>query len=427
MSLAVFLDRDGVINEADGFVIKPEEIKIIPGASDGIKLLNSLNMKVIVITNQPQVARGLCSEEDIQCINKKIQEELLKDGAKIDAFYYCPHHPETHHKDIPKHAVKYRVDCECRKPKIGMLLEAAKEFEIDLSNSFVIGDRTVDIKSGHVAGCKTILVKTGMGGNDKKYDTNPDFVVADLNAAANLIKDIVSMKTLILAGGRGERLKPLTDTLPKPMVPLSGKPLIEHLIELSRKHGIKNIVISGHYLFSKLIDYFGDGSNFGVKIEYVDDGDVPLGSGGAVKKSSFILPENFIVLSGDVFTNINLWELAKFHFNKGGVATLVVRETDHPHDSDIVEIDENQKAVSFYSKKSSYKVGNMASTGLLVLNKQLVNSIPEKSNLESDVIAVAIKSNDIYCFLNKKYYIKDMGTPERLKTVQEDVKRLGLI
>lgn len=427
MSLAAFLDRDGVINEADGFVSRPEDVRIINGAVDGIRLLNSLGMKVIVITNQPQVARGMCTEEDVEKINRKISDDVSKADGKIDAFYYCPHHPETHHKDIPENAKKYRKECECRKPKTGMLLQAAKDFGIDLTNSFVIGDRTVDVKSGHNAGCKTILVKTGLAGQDRKFEAEPDFVAADLHAAATLIKDVFSIKTLILAGGKGERLRPLTEHIPKPMIPINGKPLLEHLVELSKKYGIRNVVISGHYLFEKIKEHFEDGSKFDVKIEYVDDGDLPLGSGGAVKKSSSILPENFIVLSGDVFTNMNLWELVKFHFNKGGIATLVVRETDHLHDSDIIEIDEDQKAVSFYSKTSSDKVGNMASTGLFILNKRLVNSIPENSNLESDVIAPSINSNDIYCYLNKKYYIKDIGTPERLKTVQEDVEKLWLL
>ncbi|MBS3053307.1 MAG: HAD-IIIA family hydrolase [Candidatus Aenigmarchaeota archaeon] len=427
MSLAAFLDRDGVINEADGFVSRPEDVRIINGAVDGIRLLNSLGMKVIVVTNQPQVARGMCTEEDVEKINGRISDDVSRAGGKIDAFYYCPHHPETHHEDIPENAKRYRKECECRKPKTGMLLQAAKDFGIDLTNSFVIGDRTVDVKSGHNAGCRTVLVKTGLAGNDKKYEAEADFVSNDLLAAAKLIKDLVSMKTLILAGGRGERLRPLTDDLPKPMIPIHGKPLIEHLIELSKKHGIENIVISGHYLFGKLMDYFGDGSRFGVKIEYVDDGAVPLGSGGAVKKCEKLLPENFVVFSGDVFTDINVWELVKFHFKKGGIATLVTRETDHPHDSDIIEIDKDHKAVNFYSKKSQHKTGNMANTGLFVLNKRLIGSIPDKSNLENDVIAVALKSYNIYCFLSKNCYIRDIGTPERLKTVQEDVEKLGLL
>lgn len=424
---AVFLDRDGVINEVSGFVTKPEEVRLIDGAAEGIRILNSLGLKVVVVTNQPQIARGLCSEEDVERINSKIAEDLEKEGARIDAFYYCPHHPETHHKDVPEHARKYRIACRCRKPETGMMEQAAKDFGINLRHSFVVGDRTVDILSGRNAGCRTILVRTGDGGQDGKHEAEPDFISPDLRGAAGLVREIVNMKTLILVGGAGERLKPLTLETPKPMLPISGRPLLERLVELNRVHGIGNIVMAGHYLFSRITDYFGDGSRFGVNIEYVDDGEKPLGSGGAMKNCADLLPENFVVMSGDVFTNIDLWELIRFHFKQGGIATLVVRETDHPHDSDIIEMDGDSRAVRFYGKKSEHKVGNIANASPFVFQKAIMDFVNgEQPNLENDVVAKAISTGKVFCYLNTKYYIKDMGTPERYKKVEEDVKKLGL-
>lgn len=427
MDVAVFLDRDGVINEAGAFVTKPEEIRIVDGAGKGIKLLNELGLKVVVVTNQPQVARGLCTEEDVENINSRIAGELERDGARIDAFYYCPHHPETHHKDVPESARKYRITCVCRKPGTGMMERAAMDFNIDLKRSFVVGDRTVDIKSGENAGCRTILVQTGLAGKDGKCDAEPDFVAGSLYEASILIKDILTMKTLILVGGRGERLQPLTDNTPKPMLPVNGRPMLEYLIELNKRHGIKDIIMAGHYLFDKIAVHFGDGKRFGVNIEYKDDGEAPLGSGGALKNCEDLLPDNFIVLSGDVFTDINLWELIRFHFQKGGIATPVIRETDHPHDSDTIEVDGDFRAMKFHGKKSRHKVGSMANAGLFVFRKDIIDLIKDgKSHLESDVLDAAIGTGKVFCYINTEYYIKDMGTPERYEKVQGDVREMSL-
>lgn len=427
MQKAVFLDRDGVINEAEGFVTNSDEIKLIGGAAEGIKLLNSIGMKVIVVTNQPQVARGLCTENDVERINRKISGELLAQGAKVDAFYFCPHHPEKHHADIPEHAVKYRVDCSCRKPLPGMIRKAAADFGIDIKSSYMVGDQTFDIKAAENAGCRSILVTTGKAGSDKKYDITPDFVCSDLKSACTLIKGISELKTVILAGGKGERLKPLTENMPKPMIPIGSKPLLEHLINLSKSHGINDIIIAGHYLFGSIKDYFGDGSGLGVRIEYVNDGPEPAGSGGAIRNCSHLLPENFIVLSGDVFTNIDLWELVKFHFSRKGLATLVVRETDHPQDSDIIEVGSDLKAVKFYPKNSREKKGNIGNVGIFAFSKGIMDFIQgARPNLERDAVAASISTGKVYCYINKNYYIKDTGTHERYRVVQDDARRLGL-
>ena len=221
--IAVFLDRDGTINkieetETPKFVTSYNKFEFYEDVANAIKILNRLGVKVIVTTNQPSVAHGLCTEEDVKELHRSMIRDLKNSGATIDAVYFCPHHPEIHHKDIPAHAMKYRDDCDCRKPKIGMLKLAEAELALDISKSFVIGDRTVDIQSGKNAGCKTVLVKTGMAGNDKKYDVSPDFVCNNLLEAAKLIERNLTTKAVILAGGRGERLKPLTDTMPKPMM-----------------------------------------------------------------------------------------------------------------------------------------------------------------------------------------------------------------
>ncbi|MDO8521817.1 MAG: HAD family hydrolase [bacterium] len=152
---AVFLDRDGTINEDTDYVSDPKKVCLIQGVREAIRTLNEHSIPVIVITNQSGVARGLHTESDIELVNAAISKQLKKGGAHIDRFYHCPHYPEG--------KGKYVVDCECRKPKPGMLLRASKELKLDLSRSIMIGDKASDIEAGIAAGCRTVLVMTGQG------------------------------------------------------------------------------------------------------------------------------------------------------------------------------------------------------------------------------------------------------------------------
>jgi len=182
---AVFLDRDGTINEEVNLLHRIEDFHIIKDVSDAIKIFNRHKILVIVVTNQPVVARNLCDEKKIQEIHKHMRDELSKDNAYIDEVYYCPHHPEKNHSDGNP---AYRIDCECRKPKIGMLIEASQKFGLDLKKCFMIGDTTSDIQTAKNAGCKSILVRTGYGGNDKKNDVIPDYTFDNLKDAASFIE-----------------------------------------------------------------------------------------------------------------------------------------------------------------------------------------------------------------------------------------------
>jgi len=185
MRHAVFLDRDGTINKDVGLLIKPEDLSLIPGAAEGIKLLNNRKTPVIVVTNQPVVARNLIKEEGVEAIHDKLQAMLKDEGALVEKIYFCPHHPETGHREA--NDLKYRRECECRKPKIGMLIQAKKELDIDLTKSFMVGDKTTDIQAGKAASCTTILVETGSAGKDGQVDVKPDHVCKNLLEACKLI------------------------------------------------------------------------------------------------------------------------------------------------------------------------------------------------------------------------------------------------
>ena len=152
---AVFLDRDGVLVKDSGSLIDKAQIEVLSGVPAALSRLHSAAYLLVVVTNQAVVARGLATEEDVGRLNSEISSRLTTAGAPlIDAFYYCPHHPNA---DLPE----YRMDCDCRKPRPGLLLRAARDHGIELKTSYMVGDRPTDIMAGARAGCRTVLVETG--------------------------------------------------------------------------------------------------------------------------------------------------------------------------------------------------------------------------------------------------------------------------
>lgn len=148
---AVFLDRDGVISKEVDLLCKPEQLELIEGAGEAIRYINGKGYLAIVVTNQPVIARNLCSLEELDFIHAKLETLLGHERAYVNAIYYCPHHPDS---GYPEERKEYKIKCDCRKPAPGMLLKAAKDWNIDLSKSYMIGDRPSDVKAGENAGCK---------------------------------------------------------------------------------------------------------------------------------------------------------------------------------------------------------------------------------------------------------------------------------
>ena len=159
---AIFLDRDGTINKYVGFLKNIDDFELIDGVAPAIRKINESGYLAIVVTNQPVIARGEVSFEKLEEIHNKMETLLGKEGAYLDAIYYCPHHP---HKGYEGERPELKIDCNCRKPKPGMLLKAAEDFNIDLSQSWMIGDGENDVRAGINAGCKTVL----LGNGDENY------------------------------------------------------------------------------------------------------------------------------------------------------------------------------------------------------------------------------------------------------------------
>jgi D,D-heptose 1,7-bisphosphate phosphatase len=179
---AIFLDRDGVLNVYKGLITKPEDLVLEDGAIEAVKLINRSTYLAIVITNQPQIAKGLCSIEQLNEIHKQLDTHLGDNAAKLDDIFFCPHHPES---GFPGEVRELKIVCKCRKPNPGMLLDAAAQFNIDLSQSYLIGDMTQDIVAGAACGAKTVLVNTGLRGEDGKYKCTPDLRAPNVLAAVH--------------------------------------------------------------------------------------------------------------------------------------------------------------------------------------------------------------------------------------------------
>jgi D,D-heptose 1,7-bisphosphate phosphatase len=196
MNKAVFLDRDGVINELAYFPehgiidspLNPAQYKLLPGVTEAICMLNRLGLKVIIVSNQPTIAKGKTTEELFEKIRVKMKNLLEKEGAHIDAEYYCLHHPNA---SIPE----LKVKCDCRKPSPGLLLRAAKDLDLQLTASFMVGDGITDIKAGHAVGCKTILIgdlKCDLCRRMEDQEVKPDYIVCSLLEASKIIQKEVT-------------------------------------------------------------------------------------------------------------------------------------------------------------------------------------------------------------------------------------------
>ena len=181
---AFFIDRDGTINKYIPFIDKIEDFELLEDVDKAIRAINSSEWLAIVITNQPQVARGQLEEEDVKYMHKKMEYLLGLKSAKLDAIYFCPHHPD---KGFVGENKIYKIECNCRKPKPGLYLKAQDKFNIDLSQSVYIGDTTRDIAVTKEVGGTSILLRCGLGGEDKKYDVEPDFMCNNLYSAVKTI------------------------------------------------------------------------------------------------------------------------------------------------------------------------------------------------------------------------------------------------
>jgi D-glycero-D-manno-heptose 1,7-bisphosphate phosphatase len=184
---AVFMDRDGTISEEVGYVNHPSRYRVFPYSAEAVRLLNESGWLAILVTNQAGVARGYFTEEVITAVHDRLRKELAQGGARLDAIYYCAHHPTV--GEPP-----YRSDCDCRKPRPGLVRRAAAEFDIDLAQSWMVGDRYSDTELARNSGVRSAFVLSGYGRGEYEYQRNawqhePDLVAEDLlDAVRKIVK-----------------------------------------------------------------------------------------------------------------------------------------------------------------------------------------------------------------------------------------------
>ena len=235
-----------------------------------------------------------------------------------------------------------------------------------------------------------------------------------------------------MAGGRGTRISSVASDIPKPMIQIGGKPVLEHLLECLKMQGFHDIIITVGHLGYVIIDYFGDGRKispvtkepFGVNIEYYVE-EEPLGNAGALFNLREKLTKDFLLLNADVMMNVDFKRLVAAHKNNGGLATILTHPNDHPYDSGLVIADENGRVIKWLAKEDErpqwYK--NKVNAGIHVLSSELLNKEVEtaKVDLDRQILKPLVQLGELYAY-DSPEYVKDMGTPERYESVCEDYK-----
>jgi len=230
------------------------------------------------------------------------------------------------------------------------------------------------------------------------------------------------MKTVIMAGGLGKRIKEINDSIPKPLIMVNGKPVLEREIECLSKQGFKDIIITVSYMKEKIIDHFKDGKDFGVNIEYFIE-EEPLGNAGALFELKDKLTDDFLLINADSIFDIDLNRFVNFHYQHKGLASLFVHPNNHPYDSGLIILDDNNQVIEWLNKEEDrpkwYR--NIVNAGMHILSPELLNNRPDttKVDLDRQILKPLANKNLLYAYKSSEY-IKDMGTPERYKQVRDD-------
>lgn len=238
------------------------------------------------------------------------------------------------------------------------------------------------------------------------------------------------MQAVIMAGGKGTRLASVTKNIPKPMVPIDGNPLLEHQIENLKKSGVDNVILVVGYLGDVIRDYFGDGQKFGIWISYFTE-ETPLGTAGALAEIEG-LEENFILLFGDLFVNVDFKRFLNFHTEHEALITLFAHPNTHPYDSDIVIAGKDGRVTgwSYKNTERTEDYPNVTNAGLYVMNKRVADAVKavrkekdsQKVDLEKDIITQLIDKERIFAYHSTEY-VKDIGTPDRLQKAEADIRK----
>ncbi len=436
MKKALFLDRDGIINQlvkdSYGILKSPgnrDSVRLMDGIVQIIRWANNKNIPTIEITNQPDVAKGTLTLEELDSIEEQIHCLLKSEGAHIDYSYRCLHHINA---DIPM----YKKICSCRKPEPGMLLQASKDHSIDLSKSFFLGDNLTDIEAGYTAGCKTILFPYNKHPNDtpERLKKNKAYcstkIINSLNEVVPFLSSEWSISekliAIIVAGGRGERLRPLTESVPKPMVQVGGKPILLHTIELLKSYGVRDFVLALCYLPEVIKEYFGDGSHFGVSIRYTfEDPLHPLGTAGAIVPAKPFIHSTFIVTYADIIREMDILKMIQFHKENKSTATLHAYNNVSSTFKSTLIFNEDKRLLTFTENESKEQRNDRdiwSNGSLYIFEPGIFKYIhnKKKTDFAKDVFQKMLtEGENISIFQTKDQYFIDIGTIDKLEQAEK--------
>jgi D,D-heptose 1,7-bisphosphate phosphatase len=416
---AVFVDRDGTINEEHGYVHCMADFRLLPGTMDALKLFTQKGIKIFVITNQAGIAKGLYTEAAFRSFTEEMVSFLNSQGIVIEEVLYCPHHPDG---TVPKYS---RV-CGCRKPGTELIEKVMEEESLEREEIVVIGDKESDIEAGHRLGCRTYLVLTGYGA-DYQWNTKATCIVNDLLDAAKHLtradygRDSLDEKVdaIILAGGLGTRLREVTSDLPKVLAPVRGKPFLDIILHSLNAYGfIRRVVIAVGYMSEKIISHYGGEQPYRFEIAFSIEREL-LGTGGGIKRAlKLTSTSNVLVLNGDSYVETDLNQLCWDHKTKGADMTIVLKSVDDAGRFGMVSLDRDSRVVNFEEKKersNGTALQGIVNAGVYLLDRSLFDGVEDgiPVSLERELFP-AILGKKIYGHVSKGKFI-DIGTPESFR------------
>lgn len=410
MKPAIFLDRDGTINVNCPYCKSPDEIVFYKDIFKPLERL-SKDYYIIIITNQSGIARGYFTRKDLEAMHDKIKREVLKNGGRIDAVYYCPHLPDE--------------GCGCRKPKTGLIDSATEDFPIDMHRSFFIGDSDADMELARNVGIRGIRIR-------EKGKVKPDYYANSFKGVISIINksNLQSTDTprvgLILAGGKGTRMKPFTYRMPKPMVRIRGKPVIWHIVNDLAKEGVKDIFISVGYKAESIMEYLGNGSSLNANITYVKENE-PLGTGGGIKLALRQIRKKYddvdvFVANGDDLFKLSIEKMYRQHKRTHAAITIALKKAKNVT-SGHIEM-KGRRVVRYTANPNpSGNASYLSSLGRYILNTKIIARLPKRRafSIESDFMQQSAKRIRVYGYpVTGRWY--QINTPEQLKEARKNWK-----
>ncbi len=397
--VAVFIDREGVINtevrhpdlkDAQGREITgplvPDEFNLFPDVVEAFDTLHAAGLQTVIISNQVNVAKGHLTKDALSAITDR-----LTDLCAPNAVYYC-----THHED-------YTGPCECKKPKDGMLRQAAREHGYDIARSYMVGDRRIDMQTG--AACKRCFYVASRDGEDPAAEVAklPEeirtkvTIVKDLAEAARLIiqetgerHDPSNLREAIIpCAGRGTSMGDLVQEIPKPMLPFDGMPFLRYIIAFLKDQGVTRFIIPVGYLGHVIKGYFGDGSRFGVEIEYVHSS-VEVESGGSFKRAlRHLRGTDCLMQYGDSFLPVDLipyWDRLR---EQDADASIICSKRPLPlkefESKNNIIVDDDGNMIG-YDKKDALGKATLLDTGVNLYSRRVLSLCPSGTFKLSDTL-----------------------------------------